>query len=894
MIFRTLEIGSVFFVFLFFISTVTVGVSAEPVEQQSANSPATGESCNSLDVIFIVDQSGSMGGEGSLLPNDPDGQRKYAVDWAIDWLTDNALDVCPDAVHRVSVISFGSAYEVDLTMAEINPNNTAEWTYIRENLKESVTLKNLGYTNPLGAFIKAKMLFDEYPPSGDIVPKRVIVYLTDGQPDPESGSVRYLEYANLMRDWVNGDVKNVNDVQQFALYKHSNGNAVWEKLPNNILEGLPFDSTLLDLEMCLEEQRDTYGPNIPAENINACYEENPVTDESFQNSTYIYTMLLSYGSSWPQSIKNVFKDISESHGGISFDITDNKQDIPGRFLDIFTELSGVEVTRLACDNFAVNPFVSQARMTFFKINPDDETRIYYTDADGVDHVLTSNNLESEGFDVVEHLSGSNERFVINNPYPGIWRFDADTCNGIDAYYESVQIDVSGGLNPVRLWSDQQGYLLPDQQGFPEYDIDPFYNVDNPYYITYELSDIEGSVLEEIPNPSIVVDANAKVSLPDGTSETYAMLWDEDLKKYRTEDPLVLPMPGEYHFSIKGTVPYREIPYGPVTTQSIDDVFTDTLELFDVEDLTFTVYEVLPIKVTGEVSNNTIHNDLFTNKFKWPLSLNPIEVFASFVDEKGNPLPSVSDIFDDPENAVAAYWYQGDVTSEAVLLSPDPVLEGRLVGVLPACELDGDVDVVIAVQGDYKGQYRFTVKNETTQIKRRDMLLTNPVTCIVALVLLILTVVILIIRCIVNRRHPVNGILKLVAAGDAPDEFYLRGRFCSKNKAVLTKQLIPTQEYSDLYRIEAHSVPAEKVQKDGQEDTAYASANLFEVDSYQSNPYLAEDLNEAKNEVKIKLWLISTRKPIQKVFPGKADLEITLRTGEQRPYSDMAATEIKLD
>ena len=72
--------------------------------------------CYSLDVIFLIDQSDSMSGKGSGRPNDPTEQRVYAPRWAIDWLADNALDICPNAVHRIAVISYGGSTGIDLKL----------------------------------------------------------------------------------------------------------------------------------------------------------------------------------------------------------------------------------------------------------------------------------------------------------------------------------------------------------------------------------------------------------------------------------------------------------------------------------------------------------------------------------------------------------------------------------------------------------------------------------------------------------------------------------------------------------------------------------------------------------------------------------------------------------
>lgn len=892
-------------------STFSEQQAPSVIKNQLPQLQTEGPDCRSLDIVFIIDQSGSMGGaspETVYNANDPDRQRKYTPEFVIDWLTDNALDTCPDAVHRIGIISFGSWVEKDLELSIINPSDVNQWKNIRDTLKKDIQLKAMKDTNPIGAFIEAYNMFDQYPPVEGVVPKRVIVFLTDGMPcfgdSCGAGLFDFVSYARVMKNYISGDISMIDSIKKYYLDLHTNGQIVQKPVNEGVLEGFPFDPTLLRLEQCLDENRNPKDRTVPPEAISACYSQYPVTDLMYQNSTYIYTMLLNYGTAWPKSLRDIYEDISVSHGGETFDIVENQKDIPLTFMNILSELSGVQVTRLTCDNFAVNPLVSQARMTFFKIDKETEIIISYTDANGVDYQLKTSdfsvdenelmteNKQLDGFDVQEHYAGINERFVVNDPYPGIWRIESDSCSGVEAIYETVDLDVSGGLNPVRIWNANEGYLLPDQALLPEFDQDPYFNEDKQYFVTYELRDNKGNIVPAIINPALGVQATATITTQEGASQ-YPMVWDEDLQKYRTETPILLPNPGDYAVAVSGFVPHKEMPYGPVKSQNISDVFQERMDLFNVTDLGFSVFEVMPISPISEVTSKTIHKGLFASKFKWPLEVNPIGVKVFFVDQESNRLPEETKIFTgDPNQAIIARWEQADACSESVYLVEDENQKGVFIGNLPPCTKEGTVDVIVEVPGEYDNHVRLLTKTDIKQITLQDNLFTSPTTYIVLLSLLLVAVFIKLISCIVNGRNPVSGVIKLVALGAEPIPYYLKGKACKKNQAVISRELVDTKDYSDLYRIEARSVPKVRAPKPAKSKPVMPDDD-FAFNTF-STPLSMDDLQEDKMEVKLKLWLLSKQKPIQRFFPGRADVVINLQSGEQRQYSELSGCEIKYD
>lgn len=166
--------------------TLMVSFLIPPVSAQGSNG-YTG-----LDILFLVDQSGSMGGEEfgySAQPTDPLGLRFEAVQYMIDTLGSYRVSTSGEFGFRVSVINFGDYAETALDWIDIAPDGTQNtWQTQRQAIMNRISVgafgqRNLGYTNFLAAFEAARDAFDELPPlGGDEAHIRVIILLTDGAP----------------------------------------------------------------------------------------------------------------------------------------------------------------------------------------------------------------------------------------------------------------------------------------------------------------------------------------------------------------------------------------------------------------------------------------------------------------------------------------------------------------------------------------------------------------------------------------------------------------------------------------------------------------------------------------------------------------------------------------
>jgi len=614
--------------------------------------------CFSLDVVFLIDQSDSMSGFGGTAANDPTEQRVAAVRWAIDWLSQNAASRCPDAFHRIAMISYGSNAQVDLPLQNINPANLEEAISQTNALEKNIRPLRLGQTNPKEAFALAKRLLDDAAPIGGGIRKQAIIFITDGHPCV--GDCKTMDFVSYARETR-------------LLVEHY----------------FPFDETLLARENCLKDLQDRYGQEIPGEQINACFDQYRVSDNAYRNSTYIWALLLNFGEAYSNRLREEYVAMSESHAGTVFDLKENRRDIPEKFLAILTQLAGVQVQLLNCGDFAVNPFLSQAQLGFFKADPDTNVIISYQDVDGRTYTIDSTAAEGdqiEGFHLLDHGQGVNETFIFAFPEPGIWSFNSDLCQGISAYFQPI--DIVEQHTPLEILPPN-GTALPldASYDFEKLNISkiltpPYYDSENPYYLQYTIrgSDVgiysckeEDGVIPPYNNPFFKVQVDASVTAPDGSNNHYQMEWNEDTCAYVSTTPLTVPMQGEYGVSVQGTVRYYEgSNYQVPSNQSLDSIFdaqrtlfkyTDQFNVFcpGIEHLSDCPWEIETLSDSCQICKpkafqfqistpednadlGPVHGTLLEG---WPLPVNPIPFAVEFSSPSGFDFV-LDDVLVDPE------------------------------------------------------------------------------------------------------------------------------------------------------------------------------------------------------------------------------------------------------
>jgi len=622
--------------------------------------------CSNLDVIFLVDQSSSMGGlqEPGLPPgNDPTLQRKYAVEGMIDMLVDLTLGQCPNSYHRIGIVSFGDEAEVDLPMSIISPADSEEAIRLRDQLKANVRAVNLGKTNTWDAFREARRMFDNSgpTPSGTEQRKQVIILITDGYP--------CLEYP--CQDYFTNSLS----------------------LKSQVERQFPFASDLLQQEACLFEARTEYEDDeegIPEEEINECLIDHPVDPDSFENSTYVWTVLLKDEAAYPSGVLENLQAMSESHAGQMIHLSRNRGDIPSAIREILSYLAGVRPNLLECGkSFAVNPYLRRMVVNSYGIDNTMQITMTYQDADSVSHTVTGGEVGSSGGITVSeyYRYGTNERYVIDFPYPGLWELtSAQNCNGLDVYYDPVQIDPS-------MYTPN----LPDR--IAQYDRAPYYDPDRSYFLEYQLRQSgSGEVVSQADAEIFAITVNLNVTDPNGGEINYPMQYVASEQLFRATAPLQVQYPGTYTIHIQGTSRMHEGEQ-VVDTTNMSTVFTTNYTVFENNDVQFEVFGVTPfvIQLITPAEGSTSRPVHASISQGWPLETVAFPVRMRITDRQGNILTNLDEIFIEPDQAFKAILSAGNQSSTPAYLKADPNIPGEFTAEIIGCEVVGDQTLTVESQ-----------------------------------------------------------------------------------------------------------------------------------------------------------------------------------------------------
>jgi len=233
------------------IALLSVGVLLLLVRQSSAGrsvvaqvpTPTPGLSTspapsNGLDILFLVDQSGSMGGLAYKAQTDPPsdqfGLRFEAVQYALRTLAEYQSALGSNFAFRMAVLSFGDTPELSLDWTDINPS-AANWPKQENTLIDQLSAshfgkRNLGNTNFLAAYKEAEQLFGKLPAAAGTHFKAIVV-LTDGAPCVPAVFSCTLngEQANHMNQLVAQSTANFADYKQYVIGIDAH-NQFWTRL----------------------------------------------------------------------------------------------------------------------------------------------------------------------------------------------------------------------------------------------------------------------------------------------------------------------------------------------------------------------------------------------------------------------------------------------------------------------------------------------------------------------------------------------------------------------------------------------------------------------------------------------------------------------------------------
>lgn len=143
--------------------------------------------CDELQVVFLIDQSGSMFGTGGAeQASDPNFLRLFGTRRAVETLSTLRYQSYRDSTIEVAMLDFGDAPALRKNWTDLTPNTEAEYQQLLDQLNNDGVFKqpdsDRGNTNFLTAFQAASSLFNQKPAQNGPCPARAVIVLTDGQP----------------------------------------------------------------------------------------------------------------------------------------------------------------------------------------------------------------------------------------------------------------------------------------------------------------------------------------------------------------------------------------------------------------------------------------------------------------------------------------------------------------------------------------------------------------------------------------------------------------------------------------------------------------------------------------------------------------------------------------
>lgn len=657
--------------------------------------------CPALDVVFLIDQSGSMNGfkderTGDWVPaSDPTKQREFAIKSMISMLATVNRDRCPDVVHRIAVISFGESITIDLKLAVIERSDNV-------TLTDQIQARGMEYTNPRVAFKAAVDQFASADPVSSQPRKRVVILVTDGQP--------------CLEKWCEtGGIAPLPKVSSYM-----------QELATQVSEDFPFDDKLRQQELCLAQLRGNTPQHeqIPPEKINVCLRDYPWSQAAGETNTYIWVLMMKSAQDYPPGLREQYEAIASSHAGQVIDLsepeqnasagqdrqdiptTENRQDVPTALRTILEQLLGVRATRLDCGGLAaypysrrmilaVDPYLRQMILDFYKFDEKIDVKLSYTDT-AKNHYEISNPVPPwpEGFNVERYSPyGSNETYILAYPHAGIWQIDSVDCR-LAAYYEPILINA--------------GEYEQDLSGLYAQSESPYYSPSRRVYIEYQMHDQDGEIVAQ--NPDFTIDVQATVHRPDGLQDVYAMTWQEREQLFRAARPLETPVAGHYRLEIAGTTTvYQGSPAIPSTGAT--SILTASLELFRQE-MPFDVLPTRSWRVTVLSPAEEAALSPAARADNQPRYTLPITV--QLTDSAGQVVTDTERAFAQDPGLVATVRLGVGEPGASVVLRPDQTVPGQFVGEITDLDCAGDT-ITMSVQ--YTGQIRagFEVRQHQEEI-----------------------------------------------------------------------------------------------------------------------------------------------------------------------------------
>ena len=627
-------------------------VKAEPLPQGQAESGMPGDSkgCVGLDLILLVDHSGSMSGYKGQPASDPNNVRIESVKFIIDQLFINRLTFCPDTIHRIAVIGFGGSTELQLppTAIDIGPNSSPQvWERRRDEMFQAIRPLNLLNTDFELAFDAARDLLTgpALGPLPDATPrKRAIVVLTDGNPCVGSacsvGSNEEFDAVGYMQDRLLPKLSDPNGPfapWQSAGYDPAKHVYIWLVAINNA-------------PLYLEAQKGT------------------------------------------RSVGDLWREITEAHGGYVYSLGQHPRDIPGTYVKILNQLLGSNLEsggfeRVECGQpVYVDPYVQRVFFHFLKDSSEIPVSLRFPD----DQIVLSNGgLVSGPPGLIDDQArlinsyqrfGPIERYALDRPPAGMW--DVQTsCEAVVVYKQTLMAQVD---------------LLQPVGTLPQFDEPPYYDRANPSYLRGRLRGADGQPFSE--DARFPLRWVATLTEPDGTQL----------------EPFELKPQGNGVYSSQGVG--KALPQGKaglyrvhlrVTTRHADPDNRGELVLYDATRNAYAVRAVqwFDFNIVAPRQGERFNLVQYQGATK---SAAPLEVVVQLTDRYGNPLAPDGVLFDFQSGAFTARLTTPVGRSEEVPLEYDAASPGEFRGWLRSgaealADPPGKYHLVVLLSGQHNAQ-----------------------------------------------------------------------------------------------------------------------------------------------------------------------------------------------
>ncbi|MCL4266933.1 MAG: hypothetical protein KJ069_27385 [Anaerolineae bacterium] len=618
------------------------------------------DKCHPIDLVILIDQSESMGGNATTAANDAEGQRFDAAVNITDYLANHSAWLCAEESiqHRVAVVGFGdlasiaqdgpdNPYQQDIEVylaSTIIPLENLEgmtqreitegWGQRRESIETEIRSganESLGATDHRSAFLAANDILAEWrgQPLGEKPRRQVVIMLTDGEPCVSNRGCPPQTY-NLTLDLM-GDL---------------------EEITNSLGDEFPY-----------------YGLGNP-------------------ESVYISTIFLSRTGVTPTS-QDKWEQITQSHGGDIYPVTSSSL-LTKVINDALDPITGSGREPLECgepkwvrpylDNviiFYTFPIVENPRgQAVLNIETDDEN---YALRGGVP---ITGNLTADDYLTFR----GNESYIFNSPLPGRYYV---TVPGLEDCTDELSLSVE-----FATISGNVAAPVPDSV-FPAIVDPPHYsNALNSTFVL-EMWDKNGEPLEEIDGYPLVVTATVRNGDYEKVYELDRVVGQNG--RYETSSPIETPLPGNYTWDLLATVRHPDSAEGNIDVFEDDGSFRGSA----VELMTFAIE-------TPQEGNVTPLNSV-SGTSQIPESL---AVAVNVLDANGESI-DVTQILADWSTLFEARLSDGTTVLETIELHLDPATKNRFVGQFENGSIDNLPEPgvhIITVETDWGGNENY---NELT-------------------------------------------------------------------------------------------------------------------------------------------------------------------------------------